>query len=246
MEAAIRLDGVSKRFVLRHNRSNTFRSRVIGLVRPEVRERREDLWVLQDIDLTVQRGESVALIGTNGCGKSTLLKLIARTMPPTTGNVHTLGRVAPMIELGLGFHPELNGKDNIALNASLYGLTRREIQRMYPQVLEFSELGSFIDVPLKNYSSGMHARLAFSTAIHLQPDVMLVDEVLSVGDERFQNKCVDRIQQFRREGKTLVFVSHNADQVAKVCDRAVWIDKGRIRQQGPVADVIAAYHGAPP
>lgn len=244
MAPAISISHVWKRFILRHNRSNALRTRFLGIFRPSLRERREEFWVLQDINLVVEEGESVGIIGANGSGKSTLLRLVARTMSPTRGTILTNGHVAPMIELGLGFHPELTGRENIYLNSSLYGLLRKDTDRIVEPVIEFAELRTFIDLPIKNFSSGMQARLAFALAVHFNPDVLLIDEVLSVGDARFQRKCLQKIGELRSAGKTLLFVSHAAEVVKQVCDRAIWIDRGSVRATGPVDEVLKAYHTA--
>lgn len=239
--SVIDLRDVSKRFFIRHNRSQSLRGKLLGLIHREHRERREVFWALRDISLNVEQGEALALVGANGSGKSTLLKLIAGTMPPTTGTLRVRGRMAPMIELGLGFNLELTGQENVYLNASLYGLGRREIDRVFNDVVQFAELEKFIDVAMKNYSSGMYVRLAFAVAIHLDPQILLIDEVLAVGDERFQKKCIQRALEFRGEGKTIVFVSHNPDQVRLLCDRAVLLKNGRMAHAGPVDAVVAAY-----
>lgn len=242
MAAAIEIHGVSKRFMLRHNRANSFRQKLIGLYRPDRRERREKFWVLRDVNLNIPKGESFALLGANGSGKSTLLKLIAGTMPPTSGKIQVDGTVAPMIELGIGFHPELSGKDNIFLNASLYGWTREDTEQVYDQIVEFSDLGKFLDAPLRAYSSGMRARLAFATASHLEADILLIDEVLAVGDEAFQQRCLARIERLRGQGRTMVFVSHNLQQIENICTRGALLSRGLVSASGPIREVIDAHH----
>lgn len=241
MAAAIEVRHVWKRFTIRHNRADSLKERFVGLFNRRYRERREIFWALREINLTVEPGEALGLIGPNGSGKSTLLRLIARTLYPTQGEIIVRGRVAPMIEIGVGFHQELTGHENIYLNASLYGLTRREVDRLYRDIVEFSELGEFIDVPVKNYSTGMYARLGFSIAVHLDPDILLIDEVLAVGDERFQKKCMERMMEFRRRGKTILFVSHNATAVKQLCDRAYLLAQGMVVALGGVASVLEAY-----
>lgn len=241
MDAAIELHNVWKRFVIRHNRADSLKVKFIGLFNKKYREHREDFWALSDINLSVRRGEALGLIGPNGSGKSTLLRLIARTLYPTRGEIIVRGKVAPMIEIGVGFQGELTGQENIYLNASLYGLTRREVDRIYGEIVDFSELGDFIDVPVKNYSSGMYARLGFSIAVHLDPDILLIDEVLSVGDERFQKKCLERMLEFRRSGKTIVFVSHNAAAIQQLCDRACLLSHGEIKGIGDITTVLELY-----
>lgn len=244
MLPAIEVRNVWKQFIVRHNRADSLKERFIGLFNRRYREHCEPFWALRDINLTIEHGEALGLIGPNGSGKSTLLRLIARTLYPTKGEIIVRGRVAPMIEIGVGFHHELTGQENIYLNASLYGLTRREIDRIYNDIVDFSELGEFIDVPVKNYSTGMYARLGFSIAVHLDPDILLIDEVLAVGDEHFQKKCLERMMEFRRRGKTIVFVSHSAEAIKKICDRACLLSQGMIKAFGEVASVLEAYCGA--
>lgn len=241
MLPAIEVRNVWKQFLVRHNRADSLKERFIGLFNKRYREHCEPFWALRDISFTVERGEALGLIGPNGSGKSTLLRLIARTLVPTKGEIIVRGRVAPMIELGVGFHHELTGQENIYLNASLYGLTRREIDRIYKDIVDFSELGEFIDVPVKNYSTGMYARLGFSIAVHLDPDILLIDEVLAVGDEHFQKKCLERMMEFRRRGKTIVFVSHSAEAIKKLCDRACLLSQGTITAIGEAAPVLEVY-----
>lgn len=241
MAPAIEVRNLWKRFVLRHNRAETLKSRIMGVFDSRLRERREAFWALQDVSLSVMPGETLGLIGPNGSGKSTLLRLIARTHYPTRGSVTVRGRVSPMLEIGIGFHQELTGQENVYLNGSLLGLSRREVERLYPAIVEFAELEDFIDVPVKHYSSGMHARLGFSIAAHLDPDVLLIDEALSVGDEGFQRKCQERMQQFRARGLTIMFVSHNLRTVASLCDRVCLLVHGKVAEIGPVDAVVSRY-----
>jgi ABC-type polysaccharide/polyol phosphate transport system ATPase subunit len=238
---AIEVRDLWKRFVLRHNRVETLKGRVLSLLDSRARERRETFWALQGVTLEVRRGETLGLIGPNGSGKSTLLRLIARTLYPTRGSVEVRGRVSPMLEIGVGFHLDLTGQENIYLNGALLGLSRREVERLYPSIVEFSELGEFIDVPVRNYSSGMHARLGFSIAAHLDPDILLIDEALSVGDEAFQRKCQERMQQVRARGKTIVFVSHNLRTVSALCDRVCLLVHGKIVARGAPDEVVPRY-----
>lgn len=239
--AAIEVRGVWKRFILRHNRVETLKDRVLAALDPRRRERREWFWALQDVSLEVRQGETLGLIGPNGSGKSTLLRLIARTLFPTRGEIAVRGRVSPMLEVGVGFHLELTGQENVYLNGSLLGLPRREIERLYPSIVAFAELEDFIDVPVKNYSSGMQARLGFAVAAHLNPDVLVIDEGLSVGDEAFQRKCQERMAAFRAEGKTIMFVSHNLRAVAALCDRVCLLVRGRVVAVGTPSEVIPRY-----
>jgi ABC-2 type transport system ATP-binding protein len=240
----IEIVNVSKAFTIRHNKTESLKSQVIGIFYKRYRERKETLWALRDVSLNIAPGEAFGLIGRNGSGKSTLLKVIAGIYPPTTGQVQLPNgvRVGTMIELGVGFHPELTGKENIFLGASIHGLSRKEIEKIYVAVVKFSELDEFMDTPIKNYSSGMHARLGFALAVQLEPDVLLVDEILAVGDETFQRKCMDQIERFRALGKTIIFVSHSADTVKKICDRACVLDHGRVVFLGKAAESIEQYH----
>jgi lipopolysaccharide transport system ATP-binding protein len=203
--------------------------------------RRQELWALRDVSLRVEHGESVGLIGHNGAGKTTLLKLVAGITRPTQGQLMTNGRVASLINLGAGFHPELTGRENILLNGVILGLTRREVKQRFEQIVEFADLGPYIDTPLKRYSSGMYARLGFAVAAHVDPDVLLVDEVLSVGDVAFQDRSIRKMLSFRDSGRAILFVSHNLSAVEMMCQRALWIDHGVIRHAGPTAEVVRAY-----
>ncbi len=200
-----------------------------------------ELVALRDVDLTVQPGERVGVIGANGAGKSTLLKVIARVRRPSEGRITVRGRVAPLLELGLGFHGELTGRENVVLHGALMGFSRREMLERLPRIAEFAELEPFIDAPLRTYSTGMGARLAFAVATDVDPDILLVDEALSVGDERFQAKCRERMEAFREKGKTFVLVSHALPIVEESCQRALWIADGRVVRDGPAAEVCAAY-----
>lgn len=228
---------VSKRFVLEEGR--TLREFLPALFRGQGYS--EPFYALRDVSFTMNRGETVALIGRNGSGKSTALKLIAGVMAPTEGEVRVLGRVSPLIELGAGFHPDLTGRENVHLNASILGMSGAEIKQEFDNIVEFAELWEFIDTPVKRYSSGMYMRLGFSVAIHSKPDVLLVDEVLAVGDAFFQEKCLEKMYEFQRGGTTIVVVTHALDLVAQFCQRAIWIEHGSVVRQGPAASVVAAY-----
>ncbi|MBI4213687.1 MAG: ABC transporter ATP-binding protein [Chloroflexi bacterium] len=202
---------------------------------------RERFWALRDVSFDVKQGETLGIVGRNGSGKSTLLRLIARTMRPTEGRVVIAGRVMPLLELGAGFHEELSGSDNVYLNASLLGVPHSVVEARYRDIVEFAELEHFMDTPIKHYSSGMYLRLGFAIGVHLDFDILLVDELLAVGDAEFQRKCVDRIRAVRDAGATILLVSHVAEQVATLCDRAVWLDGGRVCRFGPAKEVVAAY-----
>jgi ABC-type polysaccharide/polyol phosphate transport system ATPase subunit len=240
----IQILNVSKAFSIRHNKADSLKSKFIGFFYNRYREEKETLWALRDVSLSISPGEAFGLIGRNGSGKSTLLKVIAGIYPPTKGKVELPNgsRMGTMIELGVGFHPELTGRENIFLGASIHGLSRKEIDGIYKDVVNFSELDDFMDTPVKNYSSGMHARLGFALAINLNPDVLLVDEVLAVGDEPFQHRCKEQIDKFRAQGKTIIFVSHSAQDVKNICDRACVLDHGRLMFLGKPAEAIERYH----
>lgn len=202
----------------------------------------EVFYALKDVSFTVEHGESVAVIGSNGAGKSTLLSLVAGLTPPDSGAVSVSGRVAPLLELGVGFHPELTGAENVRLNASLMGLSRRRTAEVFEDIVEFSGVRDFIDEPIRAYSAGMVLRLAFSVAIHCEPEILLIDEVLVVGDQAFQAKCMEKIREFRGQGKTLLCVSHSPQMVRTFCDRAIWLEHGRVIRIGAAAEVLDAYH----
>ncbi len=221
---AISIDGVSKRFRINQDRTSSLKERAIHLGR---RKRGyKDFWALRDIDLQIAEGETIGLLGHNGSGKSTLLKCVGGILAPTTGEIRVRGRIASLLELGAGFHPDLTGRENVYLNASILGLARRDIEARFDDIVAFSELERFIDEQVKHYSSGMYVRLGFAVAINVDPDVLLVDEVLSVGDEAFQQKCLERVRDFQREGRTIVFVSHAAELVRRICDRVMVLDHG--------------------
>jgi ABC-type polysaccharide/polyol phosphate transport system ATPase subunit len=241
---AIEARSLSKQFILRHNRSRSIKSRVMAILHEREREQLELFWALRDISLTIAPGERVGLIGRNGSGKSTLLKLIAGIHRPTSGQLLVAERatIGSMIELGVGFHPDLTGTENVYLNAAIHGRSRAEIDGIYPGVVEYSGLERFMDVALKNYSSGMHMRLGFAIAANLNPDIILLDEVFAVGDEDFQKKCLQTMERFASEGRTIIFVSHSMSAVRKMCRRACVLDAGRLRFDGDVDNGVTAYH----
>ncbi|MBI4496596.1 MAG: ABC transporter ATP-binding protein, partial [Chloroflexi bacterium] len=231
---------VSKRFLLRHERPRTFQELAVGLLRLRPRAG-EEFWALRDVSFTVEGGRTLGIVGRNGSGKSTLLKLLARTLRPTSGAVQAEGRVFGLLELGTGFHPDLSGRDNVFLNGSFLGLSRREMSRRFDEIVSFAELERFIDTPVKHYSSGMYMRLGFSVAVHVEPDILIIDEVLAVGDARFQEKCLGVLDRFRQEGRTLLLVSHDLDLVQRFCDRAVYLHQGAVRGLGPTRAVVRQY-----
>jgi ABC-type polysaccharide/polyol phosphate transport system, ATPase component len=227
MPSAIIVEHVSKEFILRHNRAMGLKTRFLGIFHKNKREKREYFLALDDLSFTLEQGEALGLLGHNGSGKSTLLQIIAGILQPSKGRVVANGRVAPLIQLGVGFNPELTGYENIFLNASLYGFLNKETQKRIKDIIEFSELKHFIDTPLKNYSSGMQMRLGFAIAVNLQPDILLADEILAVGDQAFQDKCLKKIAEMRKNGLTLVLVTHSQEQAEKFCDRSIILENGK-------------------
>lgn len=228
MAPAVIVENVSKEFILRHNRAMGLKTRFLALFHKSKRERREHFLALDDVSFTLEQGEALGLLGHNGSGKSTLLQMIAGILQPTKGRITTHGRVAPLIQLGVGFNPELTGYENIFLNASLYGFLNKDIRPKVKDIIEFSELGNFIDTPLKHYSSGMQMRLGFAVAVHLQPDILLADEILAVGDQAFQEKCLAKIVAMRNNGMSLILVTHSTEQVEIFCDKSVRLEHGKI------------------
>lgn len=234
---AIVVENVSKRFNLRHTRS--LKETVVWLLKGRRGDLSSTFMALDGVDINVEVGESVALLGLNGSGKSTLLKLISGVMTTDSGSVRTRGKVAGLIEVGAGFHPDLTGRENVFLNGVILGMTEKETAERFDAIVEFSEIGKFIDTEVKFYSSGMFLRLAFAVAVHTNPDVFLIDEILSVGDEPFQKKCLARVQELRDSGCTLVVVSHDLDMVSKVCDRGVVLRQGKKVADGPIGEAVS-------
>lgn len=241
-ETVIELQGAGKMYVLQKQKPYLVWDIFHRMLRTG--RKREAFWALRDATFNIHRGEAVAFVGRNGAGKSTVLSLIAGALKPSAGSVKVRGRLGALLELGAGFHPDLTGRENIYLNASLLGLSKQEIARQFDSILDFSELQEFIDVPLRNYSSGMQVRLGFSVAIHIDPEILIMDEALAVGDQAFQKKCVARIDQFKKSGITLLFVSHSPEQVLNLCERIIWLDHGRVMADGPAREVIKQYHAA--
>ncbi len=240
MSLAVEFDRVAKRFRLEQERPRSLQERFVqGLRRKH--DQAEEIWVLRDVSFTLPHGHSLGVIGPNGAGKSTLLKLCARVIEPTSGAIQVDGRVSALLELGLGFHPELTGRENIFLYGSLVGISRATMRRRLDEIVAFSEIQRFIDMPVKLYSSGMYMRLAFSTAIHVDADILLIDEAFAVGDAHFQQKCVDRIRDLQRLGVTMMFVSHSAEQVRQLCNKALWIHEGGMVAYGNAGEIVGAY-----
>jgi ABC-type polysaccharide/polyol phosphate transport system ATPase subunit len=235
---AIRMRGVTRTFRVFHDRSRTLKEVFVRGKRGDYTDR----YALRDVDLEIQPGERVGVVGRNGSGKSTMLKLIAGIMPPQKGDVEVRGTVASMLELGAGFHPDFTGRENVYMNGTIHGLSSQQIDERFDSIVAFAEIPEYIDMPVRTYSSGMQLRLAFAVAAHVTPDILLLDEVLAVGDERFQAKCMDHIQSFADAGGTIVFVSHDASAVMKVCNRAILLDDGDLLEDGDPADVMPAYH----
>jgi len=231
-------EGIGRLFKIRLSQSRSLKESILRRELPRTRE----LWALRDVDFHVQPGEAFGIVGRNGSGKSTLLKLIARIFAPTTGELEVGGRVGSLIEIGAGFHPDFTGVENVYLNAAIYGIKRSYVDEHLDEILSFAELEDFAHAPVRTYSSGMYMRLGFSIAMHVNPNVLLLDEVLAVGDEAFQEKCFGRIADFKRGGGTIVFVSHDPGAVERVCDRAIMLDRGSVVEQGPAASVVRAYH----
>ena len=237
-DIAIKVDHVYKSFNIYYDRANTLKERVLFWKRNKRREKRE---ILKDINIEIKKGETVALIGVNGSGKSTLLKLMTQIIFPNKGTIETHGKLTSLLELGAGFHPDFSGRENIYFNSSIFGLTKKEIDKRLDQIIEFSELQDFIDNPVRTYSSGMYMRLAFSVAINVDADILLSDEILSGRDQHLQEKCFKKMRELREEGKTMVFVTHSMESVRNLCDRAIWLYDGQVRMDGNTQEVIDEY-----
>lgn len=239
-EIAVAVERVSKRFRLYKERNQSLKSAVLR-GRKSVAE---EFWAVRDVSFEIPRGETFGLIGRNGSGKSTLLKTLAKIYYPDEGRIRMHGRVASLLEVGSGFHPELSGRENIYLNGSILGLKRREIQARFDEIVDFSGVGEFIDQPVKNYSSGMYVRLGFSVAINVRPDILIVDEILAVGDGAFKKKSRDKFRELMSQGRTVILVTHALGQVRDLCHSVAWLDKGRLRQVGDAAEVTKAYEAS--
>lgn len=236
-DIAISVKNMYKEFTIYEDKAYFLKERLANLKR----NKKTKHVVLKDINLDIKKGESVALIGVNGSGKSTLLKLLNKIIYPEKGTIDINGKISSMIELGAGFNTDFTGRENIYFNASMYGLGKKDIDPIIDQIIDFSELGDFIDVPVRTYSSGMYMRLAFSIAVNVQAEILLIDEILAVGDAHFQDKCLNKMKELKAQGKTMVFVSHNMTQVKSFCDRAVWLYNGVIKMDGPTEEVGAEY-----
>jgi len=232
----VKFENVSKRF--KRGRKLLLKEALVDMFKPSSTEW---FWALKDVDFIVSKGESVGVIGPNGSGKSTILKLISGFMVPDKGKITVSGKVSPLIELGAGFHPELTGAENLILNGVILGLTRKEVEKRFDSIVDFAEIGDFINTPVKHYSSGMYMRLGFSIAVHTDPDILLIDEILAVGDSNFQIKSFDKMQEFKKRGISIVFVSHNLETVKKFCDRVIYLENAEVRGDGEPREIIEMY-----
>lgn len=237
-DTVIEVNNVSKSFTVYFDKANSFKERLLFLGR---NKKKTNIEILKNVNLEIKKGEVVGLIGINGSGKSTLLKLMTQIIYPNKGYIKTRGKLTSLLELGAGFHPDFSGRENIYFNASIFGLTKQEIDKRLEDIIKFAELGDFIDNPVRTYSSGMYMRLAFSVAINVDAEILLIDEILSVGDEHFQEKCFKKLEELKEEGKTIVFVTHSLGSVERFCTRAVWLHKGEIKLDGNVEEVIKTY-----
>jgi len=241
-DTAVFLNNVSVQYRVPSEAIRTFKEYIIRMVQGKIKHKA--FWALKDIDLEVKKGEIFGILGRNGAGKSTMLMVISKVLIPSKGRVWIRGRISPLLQLGAGFHPELTGRENIYLNATLLGHSTKEIDEKIDEILSFAEIGNFIEAPLRTYSSGMQARLGFAVSTAWQPDILILDEVLSVGDMAFQEKCFNRMAKFRDSGATVLMVSHSIDQVRTHCERALWLEKGEIKSSGPVDIICNAYQSS--
>ena len=239
MEAIVQIENVSVSYRLPTERIGSFKEYAIRKLQRRVKI--EDFWALVDVSMTVNKGDVFGIIGNNGAGKSTILKVISRVLKPSKGRVVVRGRIAPLLELGAGFHPELSGRENVFLNGALLGYSREDMEKVFDEIVAFSELEQFINSPIRTYSSGMYARLGFAVATAHVPDVLILDEILSVGDEAFQKKSRERLQSFQEKGSTVLMVSHGLDSMITMCNRVAWLDQGKLRLLGEPSEVVAAY-----
>ena len=236
-ENVIEVKNMTKKFNVFYDKASTLKEKVMFWNRSD----KETRVVLKNINVEIKKGETVALVGVNGSGKSTLLKLMTKIIYPTKGTVETKGKLTSLLELGAGFHPDFSGRENIYFNASIFGLSKKDIDKRIDEIIEFSELGEFIDNPVRTYSSGMYMRLAFSVAINVDADILLIDEILAVGDQHFQDKCYQKLEELRDSDKTIVIVTHNLNSIRRLCNRAIWINNGEVKMDGKCIDVVDSY-----
>lgn len=237
---AIQISDLSKKYILGKKKESSLRNTIAKLFQPQ-ESNSEDFWALNNVSFEIKKGEVIGIIGKNGAGKSTLLKLLSQITKPTKGKIEINGRVASLLEVGTGFHPELTGRENIFLNGTILGMTRKEVKTKYEEIVEFSGVEKFIDTPVKHYSSGMYVRLAFAVAAHLEPEILIIDEVLAVGDSEFQKKCLGKMNEVAGHGRTVIFVSHNMEAIKSLCERALYLEKGEIIKDSNPAEVIDFY-----
>jgi len=240
-EIAVKVEGVSKKYLIGDTSSGNLRETVTGWFTRRDSQRMEEFWALQNISFEVKRGEALGIIGKNGAGKSTLLKILSRITEPTTGRIEIEGRVSSLLEVGTGFHPELTGRENVFLNGTILGMSRTEVKEKFDEIVEFSGVQKFLDTPVKRYSSGMKVRLAFAVAAHLEPEILIIDEVLAVGDAEFQSKCLGKMQDVAGQGRTVLFVSHNMGAVKSLCQRGVFLHQGEIARIGTASEAVDYY-----
>jgi lipopolysaccharide transport system ATP-binding protein len=249
-DSVIRVEGLSKKYVLGHQSEGRSQYKSLrdvvaegarSMFRRKERSVQDEFWALRDVDFEIRQGDRVGIIGRNGAGKSTLLKVLSRIVEPTTGRIGIKGRVASLLEVGTGFHPELTGRENIYLNGAILGMSRREIDRKFDEIVAFAEVERFLDTPVKRYSSGMYVRLAFAVAAHLEPEILIVDEVLAVGDAQFQKKCLGKMEDVGKEGRTVIFVSHTMGIITQLCNKGIYLQQGSVASQGDINDVVTQY-----
>lgn len=256
MSTVIKVENLGKKYIISHQKKEQYTAlrdvmaesaknwskRIINpFAKKQEDHSREEFWALKDVSFEIKQGDRVGIIGRNGAGKSTLLKLLSRITEPTTGRIRLKGRVASLLEVGTGFHPELTGRENIFLNGAILGMSRAEIKKKFDEIVDFAEVEKFLDTPVKRYSSGMYVRLAFAVAAHLEPEILIVDEVLAVGDAQFQKKCLGKMEDVGKEGRTVLFVSHNMNAITRLCERVILLDKGVVKQDGGASNVVSAY-----
>lgn len=240
--SVIKFRDVNKSFKIYKNKANSLKEQLIVNIFKKRKLEVEEYKVLENINFDIEKGETIGIIGQNGAGKSTTLKLIAKILYPDTGEIEVKGKISSLIEVGAGFHPDLSGRENVYLYASIIGVSKKEVDERYDDIVKFAEIEDFMDSPVKNYSSGMYMRLAFSVSVHVDPEILLIDEVLAVGDANFQEKCINKIQEFKKKGKTIVFVSHDMNAIKLICDRVFFIHKGGKMVQGTTDEMIKLYN----